>query len=98
MVINRDALQAMIGHAYTEVELNAIQKLPECLERLSNPRYDPLKISRPNIRKKIESGAKHFVEYDIEIDGVEFTLKTKAVKDTHSNYLVEHPYFFREKR
>ncbi|MCM1293213.1 MAG: toxin glutamine deamidase domain-containing protein [Bacteroides sp.] len=98
LVINKDALNDLVGHAYTADELKAIEKLPRLLGKLTNARYDPLKISRPNIRKKISSGAKHFVEYDIEIDGIQFTLKTKAVKDSHGKFMIEHPYFFREKK
>lgn len=98
LVINKDALNNMVGHAYTADELKAIETLPNMLNKLINARYDPLKISRPNIRKKISSGAKHFVEYDIEINGMLYTLKTKAVKDNHGKFLIEHPYFFREKK
>ena len=97
MVLNRDSLKSMIGHAYTEDELRAIQKLPEYIENLSNPIYDPLKISRPNICQKIADGVKHFVLYEIEIIDKKYILKTKAITQRHGKYLIEYPYFFREK-
>lgn len=89
--------QCLFAHCYTDDELEAVKQLPELLYKLGKPRYEPLNTQRPNIRKKIEGGAIHFVVYEIEINGKMFVFKTETVKNKHGRFVIERPYSLKEK-
>ena len=65
-------------------------------------KYLPIDMSRPNWKKKMEiDHIRHFVAYNITIDGTEFIFKTAAIaKNTHSHgrVIVEHPYSLKRKK
>ena len=57
-------------------------------------------ISRPNIKKKIDSKVLHFVGYDVVINGIEYVLKCMAKRDDKNKHgtMIEYPYSFKKKR
>ncbi len=96
--MSKNDRNCMLVHCHTEDELEAVKHLPQLMHKLGKSRYEPLNISRPNIRKKIGGGAIHFVVYEIEINDKMFILKTMVVKKVHKKYVVEHPYSLKEKK
>lgn len=98
-VCSKDDFDKVIGHCYTAEEVEAARKLPTLFSTISNGKYEPLHIDRPNIRKKIANGAIHFVYYEIEIEGVLFELQTIAIKNKNERhgFVIEHPYSLKKK-
>lgn len=47
----------MLAHCHTEDELEAVKHIPQLMHKLGKSRYEPLNISRPNIRKKNRRGS-----------------------------------------
>ncbi len=99
LVCSKDDFDRVIGHCYTAREIEAVRKLPTLFSSVSNGKYEPLHIDRPNIRKKIEKGAIHFVYYKIKIDGALYELQTIAIKNKNERhgFVIEHPYSLKKK-
>jgi hypothetical protein len=97
MTMSANDRNCLLSHAFNEYEINAIKIFPSLINKMSNPRYEPLNTSRANIKKKIKDGAMHFVAYDIIINEVEFVLKTEVINNNHK-YVVEHPYSLKIKK
>ena len=55
--MSKNDRNCMLAHCHTEDELEAVKHLPQLMHKLGKSRYEPLNISRPNIRKKNRRGS-----------------------------------------
>ena len=91
-----DDMRCILQHAFTSDELDAAAALHSKLAGLKNGKYIPIDTSRENYKAKMTKyGIRHFVAYDIEIDGKKYVLKCRAVRK--HNLMEEHPYSLKEK-
>ena len=102
LYLAKNERRALVRHAYVTEELDALEKIREWLPTIHDGKYLPIDMNRPNWKKKMEVyGYRNFVEYEINVDGIEFIFKTAAVlKNTHSHkrIIVEYPYALKRKK
>lgn len=80
-------------------EIRAVDEIRDVLARVKGGVYEPINTNRPNYKEKLTRwGVKHFVRYDIEINGIPFELKMEAKQDKSHNKMYEHPYSLKKKR
>ena len=91
-----DDMRCLLQHAFTSDELDAAAVLHSKLAGLKGGKYLPVDTNRENYKAKMTKyGIRHFVAYDIEIDGKTYVLKCKAVR--YHGLMEERPYSLKEK-
>lgn len=100
MVMDKESRRAVAHHLFDKDEVDAFRRLRSLLPTIGNGKYLPINMSRPNYKDKVKKwGVLHFVQYDIEIDGVEYVFKTKVVRDNGNHkFVTEYPYSLKKKK
>ena len=93
-----DDVDAILWHAFDDDELNAAQQLHTLIPKLKDGKYIPIDMSRKNYKSKISEGVKHFVLYEVTIDGTVYELKCEAVKRTWDGLMEERPYSLKKRK
>lgn len=89
-------IKCVLQHAFSSEELDAAAKLYQIIPQLHDGKYLPIDTSRPNYKRKMTAfGIRHFVAYEVNIDGKNYVLKCKAIRDHNTMY--EYPYSLKEK-
>ncbi|MBR1468502.1 MAG: hypothetical protein IJ605_00075 [Prevotella sp.] len=101
LFLGRMGRRELLRHTWTSDECQALCKISKWFPNIKDGKYLHIDMSRANWKKKMEiDHIRHFVVYNITIDGTEFIFKTAAVaKNTHSHgrVIVESPYSLKRK-
>lgn len=91
--LDKDAIDALYAHTFDSDEIRAVEDIRDILATIRNGKYLPINTQRANYKEKLTRWhVKHFVQYDVEINGMNFILKMEAIYNTERHCMYEKPY------
>lgn len=99
--LSNDAIDALYAHTFDTDEINAVENIRDIIKEVKNGKYEAIKTSRPNYKEKLTRwNVRHFVRYEIELDGISYLFKTEAIRYEKEGkyYVYEKPYSIKKKK